>query len=139
MFENPPWEEIVSLLRDVRSIAVVGLSPNPSRPSYRVAEGLISFGYDIIPVRPRIREVLGRKAYASLMDMPASVDLVDVFRAPQHVDAIVEECIALGVPALWLQDGVVNERAALHARSSGMTVIMDRCIWRDRKRLAATQ
>ena len=137
IFENPPLAEIQSLLRRISRIAVVGLSPNPRRPSYRIAEALIAFGYEIIPVRPKIKEVLGRQACARLLDIPQPLDLVDVFRAPEHVPAIVDDCIAMRVPALWLQDGVVNEEAALRAKAAGMMVVMDRCIWRDRRQLAS--
>lgn len=130
-FRNPSDDDIKALLARVRTIAVVGLSPQPSRPSNRVASNLQRFGYRIIPVRQAVEQVLGEKAYAALREVPEKIDLVDVFRAPQHVDAIVDECIALGVKALWLQDGVVNEPAALKARAAGITVVMDRCVYRD--------
>lgn len=132
MFTNPSPVEIADLLKRVHSIAVVGLSPNQNRPSYRVAQGLMQFGYEIIPVRPKVQEVLGRQAYGSVTELPFTPDLVDVFRAPDQVDAIVDECIARQVPALWLQEGVVNEGAAQRAREAGMFVVMDRCLWRDR-------
>lgn len=130
-FQNPSEEEIKSLLKRVQVIAVVGLSPQPSRPSYRVASNLQRFGYRIIPVRPAVEAVLGERAYARLAEIPEKIDMVDVFRAPEYVDAIVEECIALGIKAIWLQDGVVNEPAALRAQAAGMTVVMDRCAYRD--------
>lgn len=133
-FRNPPEDEIKALLLRVRTIAVVGLSPRPDRPSHMVASNLQGFGYRIIPVRPAVNEVLGEKAYARLADVPEKIDLVDVFRAPQHVDAIVDDCIALGIKAIWLQDGVVNEAAALRARAAGVLVVMDRCLYRDRVR-----
>src|SRR3989344_1798074 len=120
-FQNPSEEEIKSLLERVRVIAVVGLSPQPNRPSYRVASNLQRFGYRIIPVRPAVEAVLGEKAYARLADVPDKIDMVDVFRAPEYVDAIVDECIARGIKAIWLQDGVVNEPAALRAQATGMT------------------
>src|SRR6185436_12121117 len=122
-FQNPPDEEIKTLLKRIRTIAVVGLSPRTNRPSYRVASALKRFGYHIIPVRPAVDEVLGEQAYASLRELPLKPDLVDVFRAPEYVDGIVEDCIALGMPALWLQEGVVNEQAALRAREAGIDVI----------------
>lgn len=141
MFANPALPEIARLLRDVRTIAVVGLSPNPARPSHGVARAMQAHGYRVIPVRPAVREVLGEPAYASLRDLPpsllAQVDLVDVFRNARHVDAVVDDCIGLGLPRLWLQDGVVNEAAAQRARDAGMTVVMDRCVWRDYAMLAA--
>lgn len=131
MFTNPTPDQIRSLLQEVKTIAVVGLSPRPERPSYRVSRGMQGFGYRIVPVRPAVAEVLGEKAYPSLSDIPHPVDLVDVFRAASEVDPIVDECIALGIKRLWLQDGVINEAAAERARAAGITVVMDRCIWRD--------
>jgi predicted CoA-binding protein len=144
IFSNPSEAEIEQLLRRVQTIAVVGLSPKIGRPSYQVAAQMQAFGYHIIPVRPAVASVLGEKAFATLMDVPEKIDLVDVFRAPEHVDVLVEECMALrgradtpglAAPpypwALWLQDGVVNEPAAHRAREAGMTVVMNRCIYRD--------
>ena len=131
MSANPTPDQIRSLLREVKTIAVVGLSPRAERPSYRVSRAMQGFGYRIVPVRPAVTEVLGEKAYARLSDIPFPVDLVDVFRNADEVGPIVDECIALGVKRLWLQDGVVNEEAARKARAAGITVVMDRCIWRD--------
>jgi predicted CoA-binding protein len=131
MFANPSTDEIRALLKSVRTIAVVGLSDNPARPSYGVARAMQGLGYKIIPVRPAQTEVLGEKAYAQLTDLPEAPDLVDVFRNPDAVDAIVDQCIAIGARRLWLQEGVVNEPAAERARAAGITVIMDRCVWRD--------
>jgi hypothetical protein len=130
-FCNPPLDEICARLRGVRTVAVVGLSPQPNRPSHHVAQELQRFGYRIVPVRPALDEVLGERAYADLHAVPGPVDLVDVFRAPEYVDEIVDACIALKVPALWLQDDVVNEAAALRAQAAGIWVVMDRCIYRD--------
>lgn len=130
-FTNPSREEIINLLAQTRRIAVVGLSPKASRPSHQVARALQQFGYSIVPVRPALDEVLGEKAYPDLYAVPGKIDLVDVFRAPEHIEPIVDACIALQVPAVWLQDGVVNEAAALRARDHGITVVMDRCIFRD--------
>jgi hypothetical protein len=131
MCTNPAHEEIRDLLKTVRSIAVVGLSDNPNRPSYRVALAMKSLGYRIIPVRPAQTEVLGERAYAQLTELPEVPDLVDVFRNPDAVDGIVDQCIAIGAKRLWLQEGVVNEPAAERARAAGITVIMDRCVWKD--------
>ena len=125
-FVNPNAEEICRLLREVHTIAVVGLSPNPARPSFRVAQAMQGFGYRILPVRPLVTEVLGEKAYPELENLPEVPDIVDVFRAPEHVPAIVESCIRLGIRKLWLQDGVVHEAAALRAQQAGITVVMDR-------------
>jgi hypothetical protein len=131
MFTNPTPDQLRSLLQEVRTIAVVGLSPRPERPSYRVSRAMQGFGYRIVPVRPAVAEVLGEKAYPRLSDIPFTVDLVDVFRAADEVGPIVDECIALGVRRIWLQDGVVNLEAAERARAAGITVVMDRCVWRD--------
>jgi hypothetical protein len=130
-FTNPAESEIKVLLERVRSIAVVGLSPKANRPSHRVATALQGYGYRIIPVRPMVSEVLGEKAYADLRQVPDTIDLVDVFRAPEEVEPIVDACIDLKIPALWFQDGVVNEAAALRARAAGIMVVMDRCTYRD--------
>ena len=134
-FVNPSAEDICKLLREVHNIAVVGLSPNTARPSFRVAQALQSFGYRIFPVRPLVAEVLGEKAYPDLESLPVVPDIVDVFRAPEHVPAIVDSCIKLGIKNLWLQDGVVHEEAALRAQQAGITVVMDRCMFRDHARL----
>lgn len=134
-FENPSPDDIRALLQRVQRIAVVGLSPQPTRPSHTVAAALQGFGYKIIPVRPALDQVLGERAYADLHEVPAPIDLVDVFRAPQHVDAIVDTCIELRLSALWLQDGVINETAALRAQQAGLFVVMNRCIYRDHRAL----
>jgi predicted CoA-binding protein len=134
-FINPSPEDICRLLRNVRTVAVVGLSPQPARPSFRVAQALQSFGYRIIPVRPLVAEVLGEKAYPDLESLPEIPDIVEVFRAPEHVPAIVESCIKLGIKCLWLQDGVVHETAALRAQQAGILVVMDRCMFRDHTQL----
>ena len=134
-FVNPSTGDIRELLQRIKAIAVVGLSASPSRPSHGVARALQGFSYRIIPVNPGLSEVLGEKAYPSLEAVPEPVDLVDVFRESSHVAGIVEQCIALKLPALWLQDGVVDEAAAMRARQAGLTVVMDRCIYRDHAQL----
>jgi len=135
MFENPSPQAIGALLRRARTVAVVGLSPNENRPSHRVARAMQGFGWRIVPVRPAVSEVLGEPAYASLDDIPEAlrrdIDLVDVFLAPERVGAVVDRAIALGLPAIWLQDGVIDEAAAQRARDAGLTVVMNRCVWRD--------
>jgi uncharacterized protein len=131
MFANPSSEELRRILKEARSLAVVGLSPKPARPSHRVARAMQGLGYRIIPVRPAIAEVLGERAYASLEDVPGPVDLVVVFRAPEHVAPVVDACIARGFTRLWLQDGVVNPQQALRAQAAGIQVVMNRCVWRD--------
>lgn len=141
MFENPSPEERRTLLKNARTIAVVGLSPQAARPSHFVSKAMQGFGYRIIPVRPAVSEVLGEKAYATLTDVPEQIDLVDVFRAAEHLDAIVDECLRLKIPAIWIQEGIVRpsgrgveeraEAAAQRARNAGMMVVMDRCIYKD--------
>jgi predicted CoA-binding protein len=116
-----------ALLQDTRTIAIVGLSPNPQRPSNEVARYLRAAGYTIIPVNPACDEVLGEKCYASLREIPGPVDLVDVFRRAEDVMPIVEDAIAIGARALWLQLGVVAPEAALRAAGAGLKVVMDRC------------
>ena len=137
MFTNPPPQALRALLKDAKTIAVVGISPRPERPSHRIAARLLEWGYRVIPVRPAISEVLGLKAYASLSDVPERIDLVDVFRNPEDAGPIVDECIALKLPAVWLQEGVVNEPAAARAQAAGMTVVMDRCISVEYRKLLA--
>jgi predicted CoA-binding protein len=134
-FSNPDDATLRALLDRVKTVAVVGLSPQPARPSYRVAQTMQRYGYRIIPVRPMVDEVLGEKAYASLADIPFAVDLVDVFRAAEHVPAIVDQCLALHLPAIWIQEGIVAEAAAMRACAGGMTVVMDRCLLKDYVRL----
>jgi len=134
-FINPEPDEICRILRSIRTIAVVGLSTNTSRPSFRVARAMQKIGYRIIPVRQTTQEVLGEKAYPDLGSLPFKVDMVDVFRAAEHVPAIVESCITLGIPRLWLQEGIIHEEAAQRARDAGITVVMNRCMWRDRSQL----
>lgn len=131
VFENPDAQQRCALLKAVRDIAVVGLSPNPARPSHGVARAMRDFGFHIIPVHPVAPEVLGEKAYRRLADIPGRVDLVDVFRKAEFVSGIVDECLELGVKALWIQEGIVDMAAAERARAGGMTVVMDRCIYRD--------
>ena len=139
MFENPALHEIHAFLRRIHSIAVLGLSESPDKPSHHVAQGLQKFGYRIVPVNPAAREILGERAWPDLDAALAGagpVDLVDVFRRPEHVPAIVDDCIRLKVPALWLQEGVVNETAARKARDAGLFVVMDRCVFKTRAAMA---
>ena len=134
-FANPDDASLRALLDRVRTIAVIGLSPQPARPSYRVAQAMQRYGYRIVPVRPLVEEVLGEKAYANLADIPFPVDLVDVFRAAEHVPAIVEQCLALHLPAIWIQEGIVHEDAAQRAQAGDMNVVMDRCLLKEYVRL----
>lgn len=127
-FENPPQEKIRELLSEAETIAVVGLSDNPERVSYMVAEAMQHKGYRVIPVNPFIEKVLGEKAYASLKDIPMSVDIVNVFRRSDKVIPIAEEAVEIGAKVFWLQQGIINEEAAKIAREGGVEVIMDLCI-----------
>jgi uncharacterized protein len=107
---------------------MVGLSSNPFRPSHFAAIYMLSEGYDVTPVNPREKEVLGRQSYASLRDVPGPLEIVDIFREPAAVPAIVEEAIAAGAKVIWMQLGVVHEQAAQRAREAGLEVVMDRCV-----------
>ena len=130
-------DPIFELLSRAKTIAVVGLSESPMRPSHGVSAYMQAEGYKIIPVNPRIAEALGEKAYPSLLDVPLEmrkrIDLVDVFRRPEFVDEIVEQAIQLKIPAIWMQEGVINERAAEKARKAGMLVVMDRCVLKEHR------
>ena len=134
-FDNPTDVELRDLLTRVKRIAVVGLSPKPGRPSHTVSKAMQGFGYRIIPVRPAVDTVLGEKAYASLGDVPDKIDLVNVFRAAEHIPKVVDECLALKLPAIWIQEGIVHEAAAQQAQAGGMTVVMDRCLLKEYVRL----
>jgi len=118
------------ILRSAHTIAVVGLSANPQRPSHGVARYLQRAGYRIIPVNPNVAEVLGERAYATLSELPGPVDVVEVFRRSEFAGAIVDDAIAVGAGAVWLQDGVVDEAAAARARAAGLDVVMDDCMMR---------
>jgi len=141
MFLNPSAEEVAKLLRAARTIAVVGLSPDRTRPSHGVAKALQRFGYRIIPVNPFAESILGEPAVASLDQLPdvlgpdERIDIVDVFRRREHVAGIVNECIGLKLPALWLQVGVIDEPAAARALQAGIFMVMDRCLFKERAAL----
>ncbi len=133
--ENASDDEVRAILEGSGTVAVIGLSDRPHRDSHRVSAYLQSVGYRVIPVNPRIDAVLGERAYASLADVPDAVDLVDIFRRPAAVPAIVEEAIAKGVRAIWMQIGVVHNAAADRAREAGLKVVMDRCTYTEHQRL----
>lgn len=138
MFENPAKSEIDALLRRARTIAILGLSESEEKPSYHVAQKLQKFGYRIVPVNPTARQILGEPAWPDLesaLKGAGPVDIVDVFRRPEHVAGLVDEAIRLKVPALWLQEGVVDEAAASRARDAGIFTVMDRCIYKVRAAL----
>src|SRR5450432_3358572 len=124
-------DPIANLLRQSKTIAVVGLSNNPLRPSHGVSAYMQSHGYRIIPVNPQIKGSLGEKAYPSLLDVPEKIDIVNVFRRSEFVEAVVDQAIQLKVPAIWMQEGVANEAAANKARAAGIFVMMDRCILKE--------
>jgi predicted CoA-binding protein len=128
---------IPELLRSSRTIAVVGLSSKKDRPSHWVSEYMQQAGYRIIPVNPRETEVLGEKAYPSLEAVPEKVDIVNIFRRPEHVPEVVEAAIRMGARSVWMQEGVVNEAAAEKARVAGLAVVMDRCILKEHRKLVA--
>ena len=139
---SPP-DPIADVLKRARTIAVVGLSDNPLRPSFGVSAYMQSQGYRIIPVNPRIKSCLGEKAYASLLDIPErniseednpeKIDIVNIFRRPEYVEEIVDQAIQLKVPAIWMQEEVIHERAAEKARKAGFFVVMDRCILKEHR------
>jgi uncharacterized protein len=126
--ENPSSEALRQLLTDARTIAVVGASSNPEKPSHGIMQKLLSAGYHVIPVNPRETEVLGQRAYPSLADVPGRIDIVDVFRRPEYTPPIADEAVAVGAKALWLQSGIVSDEAAARARAGGLVVVMDACI-----------
>src|SRR5713226_3913757 len=129
-------DPILEILRKYKSIAVVGLSSNPMRPSYDVTEYMQSAGYRIIPVNPNETEVLGEKSYARLEDVPEKIEIVDIFRRAEEVSAVVESAIRVGAKTVWMQLGVGNEAAAERARAAGLAVVEDSCILIEhRKRL----
>jgi predicted CoA-binding protein len=131
---NSP-EAIKKILDECRTIAVVGLSSNPSRPSNSVSGYMKRQGYRIVPVNPNETEALSEKAYASLADVPDKIDLVDIFRRSEEAGAAVDEAIRVGAKAVWLQEGVVDRAAAQRALDAGLLVVMDRCILKEHARL----
>jgi predicted CoA-binding protein len=133
MASFPQADPVTELLRNAKIIAVVGLSDNPMRPSYGVSAYMQGHGYRIIPVNPQIESCLGEKAYASLLDVPEKIDIVNIFRRPEFVEEIVDEAIQLKVPAIWMQEDVIHEKAAEKARKAGMLVVMDRCILKEHR------
>jgi hypothetical protein len=126
-------DAIGELLSRIRTIAVVGLSSDPMRPSFGVSQYMQLKGYRVIPVNPNESAVLGEKAYRTLSEIPEKVDLVDVFRRPEFVPEIVDEAIRLNIPSLWLQEGVIHSAAVQKARDAGITVVMDRCILKEHR------
>lgn len=135
--DNATPAEVRDLLMRARTIAVVGLSDKPDRDSYHVAAYLQKAGYRIIPVNPALTEVLGERAYPGLREVPDPIDVLDVFRRADAVPAIVEDAIAVGARAVWLQDGIVHNEAAARARAAGLQVVQSRCMLREHSAMRA--
>lgn len=133
MASSPQSDPIAELLKSSKTIAVVGLSCDPLRPSHGVTAYMQTHGYRIIPVNPQIEECLGEKAYASLLDVPEQIDIVNIFRRPEFVEEIIDQSIQLKVPAIWMQEGVVHAKAGEKARQAGILVVMDRCILKEHR------
>jgi len=128
-------DNVRKILTEFKSIAVVGLSPKPDRPSYRVASYLKSRGYRIIPVNPNATEILGEKCYPDLSSIPEKVEVVDIFRRSEEVPPIVNEAIKKGARAIWMQEGIVNEESARKAEKAGLLVVMNKCMYKEHARL----
>jgi len=124
-----------TILNNYRTIAMVGLSPDPNRPSHRVAKYLINHGYKVIPVNPDTQEILGIRSYSDMSSIPEPIEIVDIFRRSEEVMPIVDEAIKIGAKVVWMQEGVINEEAASKARDAGLLVVMDRCMLKEHKRL----
>jgi predicted CoA-binding protein len=126
-------DPITELLKRAKTIAVVGLSNSPLRPSHGVSAYMQMQGYRIIPVNPKIHGALGERSYPSLLDVPETIDIVNIFRRPEFAEDVVDQAIQLKVPAIWMQETVINERAAEKARKAGIFVVMDQCILQEHK------
>jgi len=133
---NPPPEIVADILNTYRSIAVVGCSPKPSRDSHQVARYLLDQGYEMIPVNPGQKEILGRKCYGSLKEIPVPVDVVDLFLKPERVPPVVDQALEIGAKVIWMQLGVVENASAEKAREKGIQVVMNRCIKQEHRKLA---
>ena len=133
MASRPEADAIRDLLQRSKTIAVVGLSDSPLRPSYGVSAYMQSHGYEIIPVNPLIKESLGENAYPSLREVPVKIDIVNIFRRSEYVEAIVDQAIELKIPAVWMQEGVINQKAAEEAERAGIFVAMDLCILKEHR------
>ena len=133
MSSLPQSDPITELLQRAKTIAVVGLSCNPLRPSHGVSAYMQSHGYRIIPVNPQIEECLGEKSFVSLLDVPERIDIVNIFRRPEFVEQVVDQAVQLKVPAVWMQEGVIHDEAAEKARKAGIFVVVDRCILKDHR------
>ena len=127
--------ELRNILSSVRTVATVGVSSNPARPSYGIFQYLAEAGYRMIPVNPTIQEVLGRPSYPNLQSIPEKIEVVQVFRKPEDVPSVVEDAIQVGAKVVWMQEGVVNDQAAARAEQAGLKVVMDRCMMKTHQRL----
>lgn len=126
---------IKGILKQSRTVAVVGLSNNPERPSHIVAKYLKERGYRIIPVNPQVKQVLGEVSYPDLASIPHTVDVVDIFRQSKDVPPIVDQAIKIGAKVVWMQEGIINEEAAAKARKAGLAVVMDKCMKREHEKM----
>ena len=133
--DNPSPDEIKNILERSKRTAIVGLSPKEERDSNRVAKYLMEKGYEIVPVNPGQKEILGKECFKTLTDIPFKVDLVDLFLNPERVPPVVDQAIEIGASVLWMQIGVIHNEAAQKARAAGLTVVMDRCMMREHKKL----
>ncbi len=125
---NPPSEEIKAILERHKTVAIVGLSPKPARDSHKVAKYLKEHGYKIVPVNPGQKEILGERCYPDLRAIPFLVDIVDIFRKPEAIPAIVDEAVEIGAKVVWMQLGIAHDQAAHKARAAGLDVVMSKCI-----------
>ena len=126
---------VVKILKSFRDVAMVGVSANPDKPSNKVFKYLTENDYNVIPVNPTITEVLGKKCYATLSDIPEQVEVVDIFRRAEDIPPIVDEAIKIGAKAVWMQEGIINNAAAKKAESAGLLVVMDKCMRKEHMRL----
>ncbi|MBW1797800.1 MAG: CoA-binding protein [Deltaproteobacteria bacterium] len=132
---NPPSDEIIEILRKCRTIAVVGLSPKESRDSNRVAKYLMDQGYEMVPVNPGQREILGKPCFRTLRDIPFPIDMADLFLNPTRVPPVVDQAIETGVHAIWMQEGVVHNESAQKAGKAGILVVMNKCIMKEHMKM----
>lgn len=133
--QNATTAEIREILTSFKRVAVIGVSDKPERPSYRVASFLMERGYDVTPVNPNLKELFGRKAYPDLAAVPGIVEIVDVFRKPEEIEPIVDQAIARKASVIWMQEGIVNNKAADKARAAGLKVVMNKCMLKEISKL----
>lgn len=136
---NPPDAVLRQILTNAKTIAMVGASADPKKPSHRIMQQLQRAGYRVIPVNPRDSEVLGERSYPSLIDVPERIDIVDVFRRPEDTPMIADDAVTIGAKVLWLQSGIANDDAAARAAAGGLTVVMDTCIGATHARLVGAR